>query len=126
MIQEQAGVTMSSSPTNRTENVKVENGYLLLLLKKESYKGSSYTSARLTTKGLFDQAYGRFEARIRVPYGKECGLLWLLGSNIDEVGGHNVVKLILWSIEDKNQKVLGTVHGPGYSGGASITKAIAC
>jgi hypothetical protein len=39
--------------------------------------------------------------------------------------GHNVVKLILWSIEDKNQ-VLGTVHGPGYSGGASITKAIAC
>jgi beta-glucanase (GH16 family) len=23
-------------------------------------------------------------------------------------------------------KVLGTVHGPGYSGGASITKAIAC
>jgi beta-glucanase (GH16 family) len=28
---------------------------------------------------------------------------WLLGSNIDEVGWP-VVKLILWSIEDKNQQ----------------------
>jgi beta-glucanase (GH16 family) len=85
MIQEQAGVTMSSVLYKSHRNVKVENGYLLITAK-ESYNGSSYTSARLTTKGLFDQAYGRFEARIRVP-GKECGLLfWLLGSNIDEVG----------------------------------------
>jgi hypothetical protein len=99
MIQEQAGVTMSSSPTNRTENVKVENGYLLITAKKESYKVFVY-SARLT-KGLFDQAYGRFEARIRVP-GKEWPVL--LGSILMKLVGHNVVKLILWSIEDKNQQ----------------------
>jgi beta-glucanase (GH16 family) len=58
----------------KSPKCKVENGYLFTA-KKESYNGSSYTSARLTTKGLFDQAYGRFEA-YQSAYGKECGLLF--------------------------------------------------
>jgi beta-glucanase (GH16 family) len=56
-----------------------------------------------------------------VPYGKECGLFWLLGSNIDEVG-YNVVNIMEYRGQEPT-KVLGTVHGPGYSGGASITKS---
>jgi beta-glucanase (GH16 family) len=47
----------------------------------------SYTSARLKTLGRFDQAYGRFEARIRVPQGQ--GLwpaFWMMGADFDEVG----------------------------------------
>ncbi|MFT5242771.1 MAG: beta-glucanase (GH16 family) [Psychroserpens sp.] len=111
--------------TNRTENVKVENGYLLITAKKESYNGSSYTSARLTTKGLFDQAYGRFEARIRVPYGQGMWpAFWLLGSNIDEVGWPQCGEIDIMEYRGQEPtKVLGTVHGPGYSGGASITKS---
>jgi hypothetical protein len=35
-----------------------------------------------------------------------------------------MVKLILWNRGQEPTKVLGTVHGPGYSGGASIKKAI--
>jgi hypothetical protein len=81
--------------------VKVENGYLLITAKKRVQR-VSYTS-RLTTKGLFDQAAVSKHVSECLT-GKECGLLWLLGSNIDEVGYHNVVKLILWSIEDKNQQ----------------------
>jgi beta-glucanase (GH16 family) len=111
--------------TNRTENVKVENGYLLVTAKKESYNGSSHTSARLTTKGLFEQAYGRFEARIRLPYGQGMWpAFWLLGSNIDEVGWPQCGEIDIMEYRGQEPtKVLGTVHGPGYSGGASITKS---
>ena len=111
--------------TNRTENVKVENGYLLITAQKESYNGSSYTSARLTTKGIFDQAYGRFEARIRLPYGQGMWpAFWLLGANIDEVGWPQCGEIDIMEFRGQEPtKVLGTVHGPGYFGGTAITKS---
>lgn len=110
--------------TNRTENVKVENGLLLITAKKELYNGSSYTSARLTTKGLFEQAYGRFEARIRMPYGQGIWpAFWLLGANSDEVGWPKCGEIDIMEYRGQEPtKVLGTVHGPGYFGGTSITK----
>jgi beta-glucanase (GH16 family) len=111
--------------TKRTENVKVENGYLLITAQKESYNESSYTSARLTTKGKFDQAYGRFEARIRLPYGQGMWpAFWLLGANIDQVGWPKCGEIDIMEYRGQEPtKLLGTVHGPGYSGGASITKS---
>lgn len=111
--------------TNRTENVKVENGYLLITAKKEDYNGSAYTSARLLTKGKFDQAYGRFEARIRLPYSQGIWpAFWLLGANYDEVGWPNCGEIDIMEFRGQEPtKVLGTVHGPGYSGGTSISKS---
>ncbi len=47
---------------------------------------ASYTSAKLTTKGLQEIRYGRIEARIKLPEGQ--GLwpaFWMLGENIDEI-----------------------------------------
>lgn len=111
--------------TKRTENVKVENGYLLITAQKETYNGSSYTSARLTTKGIFDQAYGRFEARIRLPYGQGMWpAFWLLGANIDEVGWPQCGEIDIMEFRGQEPtKVLGTIHGPGYSGGNAISKS---
>jgi beta-glucanase (GH16 family) len=111
--------------TKRTENVKVENGYLLITAQKESYNGANYTSARLTTKGLFEQTYGRFEARIRLPYGQGMWpAFWLLGANLDEVGWPNSGEIDIMEYRGQEPtKVLGTVHGPGYSGETSITKS---
>lgn len=110
--------------TDRTENVKVENGYLLITAKEEAYEGSQYTSARLITKGLFAKQYGRFEARIRLPYGK--GLwpaFWLLGEDIDTVGWPNCGEIdIMEYLGDSPNKVFGSVHGPGYSAGQAETK----
>lgn len=111
--------------TKRTENVNIENGYLLITAQKESYNGSSYTSARLTTKRLFEQKYGRFEARIKLPYGQGMWpAFWLLGANIDEVGWPNCGEIDIMEYRGQEPtKLLGTVHGPGYSGGGSITKS---
>ncbi len=113
------------SYTNRTENVKVENGYLLITAKKESFNGASYTSARLTTKGLFEQAYGRFEARIRLPYGQGIWpAFWLLGANCDDVTWPQCGEIDIMEYRGQEPtKVLGSVHGPGYSGANAITKS---
>ena len=72
--------------TDRPENVVVQDGMLKITARKEAYMGSGYTSARIVTKGLFERNYGRFEARIKLPWGR--GLwpaFWLLGANCDEV-----------------------------------------
>ncbi len=73
--------------TDRTENITVQNGILLITAQKEQFEGSSYTSARISTKGIFERAYGRFEARIRVPGGS--GLwpaFWMLGADCNGAG----------------------------------------
>jgi beta-glucanase (GH16 family) len=46
-----------------------------------------YTSARMQTAGLFQQQYGRFEARIKIPYGQGMwSAFWTLGANNSTVG----------------------------------------
>lgn len=71
----------------REQNASVENGALKITLKKESYGGKDYTSARMRTKGKFSQTYGRFEARIKIEGGS--GLwpaFWMMPEN-DVYGG---------------------------------------
>lgn len=56
--------------TDRSENARVENGYLIVEAKKENYSTNNYTSARLTTKGKVFARYGKIEARISLPSGQ--------------------------------------------------------
>ncbi|MFD1062247.1 family 16 glycosylhydrolase [Winogradskyella litorisediminis] len=112
--------------TDRSENVTVENGFLLITAREESFNNSPYTSARLLTRGKFQQKYGRFEARIRLPYGQGIWpAFWLLG---DDRGGQDIWPQIgeIDVMEYRGQQptiVLGSVHGPGYSAGESIGKS---
>jgi beta-glucanase (GH16 family) len=111
--------------TDRPENVTVQNGYLLITARKESYQGSSYTSARLLTKGKFEQAYGRFEARIRLPWGQGMWpAFWMLGADIDTNPWPGAGEIDIMEFRGQEPTVvLGTVHGPGYSAGESISKS---
>lgn len=110
--------------TDRPENAIVQNGYLIITAKQEAFQGASYTSARLKTQNLFEQQYGRFEARIKLPYGK--GLwpaFWMLGNNIDEDGWPQCGEIdIMEYLGNSPTQILGTLHGPGFSGGESISK----
>ncbi len=55
------------SPSHAT----VSNGSLTLLAeRKPSPDGKPYTSGAVTTKGKFSQAFGRFEARMKLPVGR--------------------------------------------------------
>lgn len=111
--------------TARPENVRVDNGLLLITAREESYEGAGYTSARLITKGLFEQKYGRFEARIRLPMG--TGLwpaFWLLGNDCDENIWPACGEIdIMENVGSEPSKILGSVHGPGYSAAQSEGKA---
>lgn len=112
--------------SDRSQNIEVKDGMLYIKALKESYLGSNYTSARITTKGSFEQKYGRYEAKIKLPWGQ--GLwpaFWLLG---DDSNGS-----VIWPqigeidiMEYRGQQptiVHGSIHGPGYSAGEAITKS---
>jgi beta-glucanase (GH16 family) len=114
--------------TSRPVNASIDsNGNLAITAKSELYAGSAFTSARIKTKGLFDQSYGRFEARIKAPWGPGIWpAFWLLGSNIDSVAWPQCGEIDILELRGQKPNVInGTVHGPGYSGGGGITKSFA-
>lgn len=110
--------------TDRPENIKVEGGMLHITARQESFEGSAYTSARITTKGKVEQRYGRIEARMQLPWGR--GLwpaFWMLGSNIDEVEWPQCGEIDIMEYRGQDPSTLiGSVHGPGYSAGEAVSK----
>ena len=105
----------------------MRRGNLEIIARKESYTGADgvqrdYTSARLITSGKFEQAYGRFEARIKIPYGQGVWpAFWLLGADDKQVGWPQCGEIdIMENIGREPGMVHGTIHGPGYSGGKGI------
>ncbi|HSG42519.1 MAG TPA: family 16 glycosylhydrolase, partial [Anaerolineales bacterium] len=90
------------------------------------YGSCQYTSARLLTKDRFEVAYGRVEARIKVMEG--AGLwpaFWMLGTDIDEVDWPQSGEIdIMEYVGRVPNEIFGTIHGPGYSGGASYGQSV--
>lgn len=111
--------------TDRPENVVVEDGMLKITALQEQFEGSGYTSARITTKGLYAKKYGRFEARIKLPWGQGIWpAFWLLGDNIDTVGWPQCGEIDIMEYRGQEPTIVhGSLHGPGYSGGNPITKS---
>ena len=80
--------------TDREENIKVENGNLVITARREKYlnmSGIEYTSANIVTadynKIKFDFLYGRMEIRAKLPYGQ--GLwpaFWTMGNEYLQMG----------------------------------------
>ncbi len=110
--------------TDRPENVSLDGeGNLAIVARQESFEGCAYTSGRITTKGLFSQERGRFEARIKLPVGQ--GLwpaFWLLGADIDYVGWPACGEIDIMEYRGQEPNfVNGALHGPGYSGSGSIS-----
>jgi beta-glucanase (GH16 family) len=115
------------SYTNRPQNAEIQSGNLVITALKESYTGADmvshdYTSARLNSSNNFAQAYGRFEARIRIPYGQGIWpAFWLLGSDLSTKAWPTCGEIdIMENIGREPSIVHGTIHGPGYSGGKGI------
>lgn len=111
--------------TDRAKNVTVKDGNLVITADRESFSGAQYTSARILTKGKFDQTYGRFEARMQLPWGQGIWpAFWMLGADIDTNAWPNCGEIDIMELRGQNPTVLiGTVHGPGYSGGQAISKS---
>jgi len=110
--------------TDRPENARIENGWLVIEARQEKYGGSYYTSARLKSQGLQEFQYGRFEARLKVPAGKGFWpAFWMLGSNFPLVGWPDCGEIdIMEYVGREPDLIIGTLHGPGYSGALGISK----
>jgi beta-glucanase (GH16 family) len=108
--------------TSRTNNARIVGGMLVIEADQESYRGSSYTSARLKTQGKWSWKYGRLEARIKIPHGQGMWpAFWMLGTNITTVGWPACGEVdIMENIGKEPTLVHGTIHGPGYSGANGI------
>src|SRR2546423_9921135 len=116
--------------TNRTQNAQIKGGNLVITERKEIYNGSdgvtrNYTSARLKTQGLFSQAYGRFEARIKIPAGQGMWpAFWMLGSDITSNGWPRCGEIdIMENIGKEPGTVHGSLHGPSTTSPTSDSTA---
>lgn len=119
--------------TNSRSNSALDgNGNLVLTARRENpanynchYGRCEYTSARLLTSGKFTQAYGRFEARIKIPRGQGIWpAFWMLGNDIGTNPWPNSGEIdIMENIGREPSTVHGTLHGPGYSGEGGLTSS---
>ncbi|GLX70186.1 hemoblobin-interacting domain-containing protein [Paenibacillus glycanilyticus] len=73
----------------RKQNIAVDptTGNLVITAKKETFNGKPYTSGRLWTSNTFTKAYGKFEARMKLPEGSGIWpAFWMMPAD-SEYGG---------------------------------------
>ncbi len=97
------------------QNHSVNNGYLEITAKEETFNAQQYTSTRLKTQGIKSWKYGRIDIRAALPYGQGIWpAFWMLGDNISSVswptcGEIDIMEMIGGS-GDRDRTVHGTVH----------------
>jgi beta-glucanase (GH16 family) len=109
--------------TNRPTNVSLDGeGNLAITAREEEFAGQDYTSGRIKTKDLFERAWGRFEARIKVPVGQGIWpAFWMLGADIDDVNWPNCGEIDIMEYRGQEPRVLfGSIHGPGHAGDNAV------
>jgi len=78
--------------TTSSDNVKVENGNLVITADCPTapacgVRNDTVTSARITTQNLFSFKYGKAQARIKTTLGPGAWpAFWMLGASIEQVG----------------------------------------
>ena len=94
------------------KNVRLENGNLIIEALQED--ATLYTSARIYTQNKVELQYGRIDIRAKLPIGQGIWpALWMLGSNIDDVGWPLCGEIDIMEIIGQEPAQL---HGTGYFG----------
>lgn len=106
--------------TNRSANLTLQDGKLVIHALKENYGGADYTSARIKTQGKKEFKFGRIDIRAILPKGKGIWpALWMLGSNITSVGWPASGETDIMELLGQDPtKVYGTLHYANSSGHA--------
>lgn len=98
--------------TSNRDNVRL-SGTGVLVIEAHRSGATSYTSARVVTRGKVDFRYGLVEARIKMPEGQ--GLLpavWMLGSNITSVGYPACGEIDIMELVNTGTIYHNAIHGP--------------
>lgn len=111
------------------QEVYLEDGCLVLRSSRRAMGGRAYTSGLVETRGLFEQAYGRFEVRAQVPKGQGIWPAhWMLPADgtwppeidIMEYLGHEPTRVHMtnhWGRWPRNASKSASFEGPDFSAG---------
>lgn len=105
--------------TNRKDNVKVQDGKLIITAKRENYGGFNYTSTRIVSRNKIDIKYGRIDFLAKLPKGGGTWpALWLMPTysryGVWPASGEIDV---MEHVGNNQDKILGTCHSSKYYGG---------
>lgn len=107
---------------NRPENVRIENGHLIIEARKErladrpDFGGQDYSSGKIQTRGLTDWTHGFFEIRAKLACGRGIWpAIWMLGSDQSHdwpaLGEIDIMEHVGWD----PGRVHGSVHTRAYN-----------
>lgn len=107
----------------RAENAIVQDGFLKITAKAESFSGFDYTSARMKTENKYEFKYGKVEIRAKLPIGGGTWpALWMLGENYADNEWPACGEIdIMEHVGNQQNTIHGTLHYPGHSGGNANT-----
>jgi beta-glucanase (GH16 family) len=109
--------------TDTRENSYQEKGSLVIAARTDNIESGmqcggapcKYTSARIKTLGKFEQSYGRFEARIKIPTGSGMWpAFWMMGNDLPTVQWPACGEIDImenWGAD--GTVIAGTPHDPG-------------
>ena len=98
-----------------TNNAELDQGYLRITAKQETYLGAPFTSARIITKEKRSFQYGRIDIRAKLPHGQGIWpALWMLGDDYSTAGWPSCGEIDIMELiggEGYNDRtVYGTAH----------------
>jgi beta-glucanase (GH16 family) len=109
--------------TDSPDNLALDGaGHLVIRARRQSLGRNAYTSARIKTQGRFEQRYGRVEASLRLPSGRGVWpAFWMLGADFPANAWPACGEIDIMEMRGQEPAVvISSLHGPGYSAGASI------
>lgn len=112
--------------TDRSENVRIEDGILKITAKREDFSGAQYTSARILTEKKFEFTYGRVEARAKLPFGGGTWpAIWMLGADYETNTWPGCGEIdIMEHVGNQQNQIFSSLHFPGNFGGDAVTRTI--
>lgn len=103
--------------TQRPENVRIEDGRLIIEAHREPYEGKEYTSTRLVSRQKGDWKYGYIEARAKLPQGTGTWpAIWMLPTDWQYGGWPASGEIdIMEHVGYNPERVYGTVHTKAFN-----------
>lgn len=103
--------------TKDPDNVRVENGTLIIEAHKSERGGKPYTSARIVSRGKGDWTYGRFEIKAKLPQGVGTWpAIWMLPTDWKYGGWPSSGEIdIMEHVGYDPLLIHGTVHTEAYN-----------
>jgi beta-glucanase (GH16 family) len=103
--------------TDRPENVRIEDGHLVIEARRDNWENKPITSASLRSIGKKSFLYGRIAVRAKIPTGRGTWpAIWTLGENIKEAGWPACGEIdILENVGYDPQKIHANIHCKAYN-----------